>query len=194
MPLACEVVSVHILATDIVLAHANVAAALVAASALELIAVVVLALHRLLSALGPLADGVPSTLRTLRLAALAARRSACVAAALPTLPLAWEAVPVHIVAADVTLAHTCAATALVPTGAIELGSAMVAMHGRKATPRGFIGGCVVCAAIFDAAQRQERDLLTATLSCIRAVGLASCDRHNAHEKSKRHTRFQGHCE
>merc|ERR1712187_369261 len=50
MPLACEVVSVHILATDIVLAHANVAAELVAASALELIAVVVLALHRLLSA------------------------------------------------------------------------------------------------------------------------------------------------
>merc|ERR1712151_1121257 len=123
-PLACEVVPQDVRAADVAPAHADVATALVAVRALEIVALVVPARHRCLPACGGFADGVPSTLRALGLAALAARCIARVAAAPTTLALAWEAVPIHIRAANVALAHTGTATTLVSTGAFEHGSPM----------------------------------------------------------------------
>jgi len=133
--LACEVVPQDVLAADIVFGHADVATALVAVCALEIIALVVRARHRCRSALGGFADGVPSTLRAFGLAALAARCITCVAAAPAILTLAWEAVPVHILAADIILAHTGTTTALISASTIELGSVIIrARHWRLATP------------------------------------------------------------
>merc|ERR1712045_970956 len=117
IPLAWEIVTQDILAANIILAHADVAAAAVAMGALELIAIAVRALHRRLSALGLFADGVPCTPRACRLAALAAWRIACISAAPTTLPLAWKAVPIDILAAGIVLAHTCSAAAPVSGGA-----------------------------------------------------------------------------
>merc|ERR1712066_25813 len=96
IPSTCEVVPQDVRAADIILAHANVATTLVAIRTLEIVALVVPARHRRFSALGGLADGVPSALRTFRLATLAARCIACVSAAPTPMPLAWKAVPVHI--------------------------------------------------------------------------------------------------
>merc|ERR1712151_1432000 len=93
IPSTCEIVPQDVRAADIILAHANVATTLVAIRTLEIVALAVPARHRRFSALGGLADGVPSALRTFGLAALAARCIACVSAAPTTLPLAWEAVP-----------------------------------------------------------------------------------------------------
>merc|ERR1719166_912076 len=127
--LAWEIVTQDILAANIILAHADVAAAAVAMGALELVAVAVRALHRRLSALGVFADRVPCTPRAFRLAALAAWRIACVSAAPTALPLAWKAVPIDILAADIMLAHTGTAAALVSGSAFEPGSVVVrALH------------------------------------------------------------------
>jgi len=141
IPFTCEVVPQDVRTADIILAHANVATTLVAIRTLEIVALVVPARHRRFSALGGLADGVPSALRAFGLAALAARCIACVSAASTTLPLAWEAVPVHVLAADVTLTHTGTAAALVSTSAFELGPVIIpAGHGRLATSGGFPRG------------------------------------------------------
>merc|ERR1712038_786554 len=74
IPLAWEIVPHDVLAADIILTHADVAAAAVAMGALELVAVAVPTLHRRLSALCFFAGGVPCTPRAFRLAALAAWR------------------------------------------------------------------------------------------------------------------------
>jgi len=134
IPLAWETVPQDILAANIVLAHAAVAAASISLCALELVAVAVRALHRHLSALSVIADGVPCTLRAFRLAALAAWRRACVSAAPTTLSLAWKAVPIDILAADIMLAHTGTAAALVASSAFKAGSFVIpALHRRLAT-------------------------------------------------------------
>jgi len=72
-------------------------------------------------ALGILGDGVPPAfLDQGGLATLAARRRACVAAALATASLAWEVVSIHILAADITLGHTDIAAATITASAQEL--------------------------------------------------------------------------
>lgn len=72
-------------------------------------------------ALGILGDGVPPAfLDQGGLATLAARRRACVATALAAASLAWEEVPIHILAADITLPHTDIAAATVTASAQEL--------------------------------------------------------------------------
>jgi len=124
--------------------------------ALELVAVAVRALHRGLSAFCFFADGVPCTPRAFRLAALAAWRIACVSAATTTLSMAWKAVSIDILAANIMLAHTGTTAAPVSASAFELGSIMVpALHRRLATPRGRI----LCTA-----NRQERVLFATTLA------------------------------
>jgi len=134
IPLAWETVPQDILAANIFLAHASVATALVASGALELVAVAVRALHRCLSALGVFADGVPCTPRAFRLAALAAWRIACVSAAPTALSLARKAVPIDVLAADIMLAHTGTATALVSGSTFEPGPVGIpALHRRLAT-------------------------------------------------------------
>jgi len=159
VPLAWEIVTQDILAANIILAHADVAAAAVAMGALELVAVAVRALHRRLSALGVFADRVPCTPWAFRLAALAAWRIACVSAAPTTLPLAWKAVPIDILAAGIMLAHTRTAAAPVSGGAFEPGSVSIpALHRRLATLRGRI--------LRTAANRQERVLFGTTLAGI----------------------------
>ena len=156
IPLAWETVPIDILAANIMLAHADVAAAAVAMSALELVAVAVRALHRRLSALSVFADRVPCTPWAFRLAALATWRRACVSAALATIPMAWKAVPIHILAADIMFAHTSTAAAPVSASAFEVGSVMIpALYRRLATSRGRILGT---------ANRQERVLFAATLA------------------------------
>merc|ERR1740139_1760195 len=68
------------------------------------------------------------------LAALAAWRRACVSAAPTTLSLAWKAVPIDILAADIMLAHTGTAAALVASSAFKAGSVVIpALHRRLAT-------------------------------------------------------------
>jgi len=131
IPLAWEIVPQDILAANIILAHAGVATALVACGALELVAIAVGALHRCLSALGVFADWVPCTLRPCRLAALAAWRIACISAAPAALSLARKVVPIDILAADIMLAHTGTAAALVTGSTFEPGSIVVrALHRR----------------------------------------------------------------
>jgi len=134
IPLAWELVPQDILTANIILAHAGVATALVARGTLELVALAVRALRRCLSALGVFADGVPCTFRAFRLAALAAWRITCISAAPTALSLAREAVPIDILAADIMLAHTSTAAALVSGSAVEPGSIVIpALHRRLAT-------------------------------------------------------------
>jgi len=141
IPCACEAVPQDIVAADITLGHTDIATALVAGRTLESVALLVPALHRIRSTLGVLCDGVPATLRAFGLAALAARCIACVSAAPTALALAWKAVPIHILAADIPLAHTSTATAPISASTLELGSVTIpARHWRQAPPRGFIRG------------------------------------------------------
>jgi len=158
IPLAWEIVTQDILAANIILAHADIAAAAVAMGTLELVAIAVRALHRCLSALSLSADGVPCTPRALRPAALAAWRIACISTAPTTLSLARKAVPIDILAADIVFAHTSTAATPVSTSALERGSVIIpAMHRRFASSR---------SGILRIANRQERVLFGATLAGI----------------------------
>jgi len=158
IPLAWEIVPQDVLATNIILAHADVAATTVAVGALELVAIAVRALHRCLSALGVFADGVPCTPRASRPAALAAWRIACVSTAPTTLSLARKAVPIDILAADIMFAHTGTTATPVSASAFERSSVIIpAMHRRLASSRG---------GILRTANRQERVLFGATLAGI----------------------------
>jgi len=178
IPFARESVPHDILAANIIFAHADIATAAVAMGALELVAIAVPALNRGLSALRLFANGVPCTPRALRPAALAAWCIACVSTAATTLPMAWKAVPVDILAADIMLAHTGTTAAPVSASTFELGSIVVpALHRRLATPRG---------RILRTAHRQERVLFATTLASIGALRLAPHNRCTAHEKGKRH--------
>lgn len=132
----------------------DVAAALVATGALERMALSVLALDRILSALSGLRDRVPRTLRAVRLAALAAFSKASVSAtpSLQTekLAVAGEAVTDGILAADVILAYTTTAAAFVSSGAcsnslLESVPMRASLH-RLSTP---------CGRILRTAQRQK---------------------------------------
>merc|ERR1712129_45442 len=67
--LTWEIVPIDVLAANIILAHADVAATAVARGALELVSVAIRTCHRCLSALTGCADGVPCALRSFRLAA-----------------------------------------------------------------------------------------------------------------------------
>merc|ERR1711933_304190 len=98
---------------------------MIAIGTLELLAIPIRALHRLLSAFSFSAHRVPSTGRAPRLAALAARCIACISAAPPPPSLAREAVPLDILAADVILAHTRTAAALVSVCALEHSSVVI---------------------------------------------------------------------
>jgi len=72
-------------------------------------------------ALSGLGDGVPPTFLNERgFATLAAWRRACVATALTTAALAWEEIPIHVLAADISLPHTDIAAAAIATSAHEL--------------------------------------------------------------------------
>merc|ERR1740123_1007609 len=176
--LTWEIVPIDVLAANIILAHADVAATPVARGALELVAIAVPTHHRRLSALTGCADGVPCAPRSFRLTALAAWRIACVTAASTTVPLTWKAVPLDVLAADIMLAHTGTATTTVSTSAFEPGPVIIlALHRRLATSRG---------GILRSAKRQERVFFAATLPGNRALLLPPRDSRADHEESKSH--------
>jgi len=137
IPLAREVVPQDVLAAYIILTHTGVAAAPVAMGTLKLVTIPVCALDRRLPAFRLFADRVPCANGAPRLAALAARSEAGISAASASLPLAGETVPIRVLATDIIFAHTCPATTLVSTSALEGSSVVIhTMNWRLATPRG----------------------------------------------------------
>merc|ERR1740121_845752 len=140
-------------------------------------------------ALGGLGDRVPPGLGDPRRpTALAPGRGTRVAAALAA-TLAREAVPIHVLAAEIALCRAGATTALVSSGAIEIRPlSVLAVHGGQATSSvGGQGQLVVQADVL--AQCQERVLFAVTLTH-RALRITLRD----HEESKRNDRCECHFE
>jgi len=118
--LAWEVVPQDVLAARITMSHASASAAPVASGALELIALLIPALCGFMKAWRVFAHGVPCAPRAKWLAALAPGSGTRVAAALAA-TLAREAVPIHVLAAEIALCRAGTTAARISSGAIEIG-------------------------------------------------------------------------
>merc|ERR1740121_2581522 len=186
--LAREVVPQDVLAARITMSHASAFAAPVASGALELLALVIPALCGFMKAWRVFAHGVPCAPRAKWLAALAPGGGTRVAAALAA-TLAREAVPIHVLAAEIALCRAGTTTALVSSGAVEFHPlSVLAVHGGQATSSvGGLGQLVVQADVL--AQCQERVLFAVTLTH-RALRITLRD----HEDSKRNDRCECHFE
>jgi len=134
--LAREEIPQDILATRITSAHARSSATAVALGTLEAVALLIGTLRHLAPALGGFGDGIPSALRAMWLAALAALRVARIAAT-SAAARARKGVPVHVLATLISLAHAGTAAAPVSAGAHERSSVFIlAIYWRQATARG----------------------------------------------------------
>jgi len=102
------------------MSHTGSSAASVALGALELFALLVPALCGFIKAWRVFAHGVPRAPRASWLAALAPWCGARVAAALAA-TLAREAVPIHVLAAEIALCRAGTTAALISSGALEIG-------------------------------------------------------------------------
>jgi len=178
--LAREIVSLHVCAANVACSHAHVATATGPRGTLEAFTMPITTLHVgaggttcraerttlpswerdcVESTLGVVAGWIPTTLFDVgRPAALAAWSCAGVSTALASLPLAREAVALHVGAANIACGHTHVATTAVASSALEsFAAAVVALHS---------GGTLASLHVELAAESQERAPLECTFSVI----------------------------